>query len=218
MDYLTVNFVAEGVLSNEHFDNTTAYRRKISGQQRELLGENMSSISAINYHYDLFKNSDALETAKHGNMNHLYSSHMLRKIKSEHFSKCRFADDLWEDIIITKKTYDSAIKGKIINGYLQKISRYPIVIHMYSEEQLLILKSIDKTKLSLHLDATGSVVRKIDRDQKRFLYYALTLKHPIMKISPIPLDEMLSSNHTNVEIDWRMFRRRRFRRRTIRRG
>ena len=64
----------------------------------------------------------------------------------------------------------------------------------------LILKSIDKTKLSLHLDATGSVVRKIDRDQKKFLYYALTLKHPIMKISPIPLAEMLSSSHTNVEI------------------
>ena len=30
LDYLTVNYVAEGVLSNEHFDNTTASSRKIS--------------------------------------------------------------------------------------------------------------------------------------------------------------------------------------------
>ena len=31
LNYLTVNFVAEGVLSNEHFDNTTAYSRKYQG-------------------------------------------------------------------------------------------------------------------------------------------------------------------------------------------
>ena len=200
LDNLTVNFIAEGFLSKEHFDHTTAYSRKVSGQQREILGEKISTSSAINYHYDLFKKSDTLEAAKHGNINQLHSQQILRKVKSQYLAKRRFNDDMWEDIVITKKTYDSTIKGKAIDGYIQMISRYPIVIHMYSEEQLLILKSIDKNKLTLHLDATGSVVRKIDRDQKLFLYYALTLRHPQMKISPIPVAEMLSSNHTNVEI------------------
>ena len=62
------------------------------------------------------------------------------------------------------------------------------------------MKLIEKSKLKLHLDATGSVVRKLDRDEKNFLYYALTLQHPIAKISPIPLAEMLTNEQTNVEI------------------
>ena len=52
----------------------------------------------------------------------------------------------------------------------------------------------------MHLDATGSIVRKIDKFHKRILYYALTVKHPEAKTSPVPLDEMISSEHTNVEI------------------
>ena len=54
--------------------------------------------------------------------------------------------------------------------------------------------------MKLHLDATGSVVRKLDRDEKNFLYYALTLQPPIVKINPILLAEMLTNEQTNVEI------------------
>ena len=71
---------------------------------------------------------------------------------------------------------------------------------MYCEEQIAFLKLIGKSKLKLHLDATGSVVRKLERSQKNFLYYALTLQHPLAKITPIPLAEMLTSEQTNVEI------------------
>ena len=80
------------------------------------------------------------------------------------------------------------------------ISKEPIVIHLYSEEQILLLKQFQSKRIFLHLDATGSVVRKLDKGQKLFLYYALTIRHPEAKISPIPLAEMLSSDHTNVEI------------------
>ena len=201
-DSLTVNINAHGFLSDEHFDHKTAYSRKISGEQRENLGREILSSSAINYHYDLFKKSNNLESAQHGNMSQLHSQSILRKIKSQHLAKKRFDNDMWQDIVITKKTYDSAIKEKVIDGCMQLISRYPIIIHMYTEEQILVLKSIAKSNLILHLDATGSVVRKIDQFQKKFLYYALTLQHPQMKISPTPLAEMLSSNHTNVEITY----------------
>ena len=71
---------------------------------------------------------------------------------------------------------------------------------MYTEEQILLLKRIKLDDLILHLDATGSIVRKIDKEQKSFLYYALTIRHPEAKLSPIPLAEMLSSDQTNVEI------------------
>ena len=107
---------------------------------------------------------------------------------------------MWLDIISTKKTYDYSIKGNRINGYIQSLSRQPIVIHMYCEDQILLLKHFNWGEITLHLDATGSVVRKIDKEQKRFLYYAITIKHPEAKISPIPIAEMLTSDHTNVEI------------------
>ena len=58
---------------------------------------------------------------------------------------------------------------------------------MHTEEQILLIKKLQPGNLILHLDATGSIVRKIDKFHKRILYYALTVKHPEAKTSPIPL-------------------------------
>ena len=107
---------------------------------------------------------------------------------------------MWPDILITQKTYESNIKGTLLNGYIQTVSRCPIVIHMHTEEQILLIRKLLPNNLILHLDATGSVVRKIDKFHKRILYYALIVRHPEAQISPLPLAEMLSSEHTNVEI------------------
>ena len=52
----------------------------------------------------------------------------------------------------------------------------------------------------MHLDATGSVIRKLDHLKKRILYYAISVKHPLSHVSPIPLAEMVSSEQTNLEI------------------
>ena len=101
---------------------------------------------------------------------------------------------------LTQQTYESNIKGAIVNGYLQTVSRNSIVIQMHTEEQILLIKILQPGNLILYLDATGSIVRKIDKFHKRILYYALTVKHPEAKTSPIPLAEMTSSEHTNVEI------------------
>ena len=133
------------------------------------------------------------------NFNHLQTQAVVRKIKAEGLAKDRFSSDMWLDIVNTKQTYDVSIKGNKINGYIQSISRQPVVVHMYSEDQILILKHFNWGNITLHLDATGSVVRKLDKEQKTFQYYAITIKHPEAKISPIPLAEMLS-DHTNVEI------------------
>ena len=80
---------------------------------------------------------------------------------------------MWLDVVSTKKTYDLSIIGNFMNGYIQSVSRQPVVIHMYSEEQMLLLKHFKWDKITLHFDATGSVVRKIDKEQKTFLYCAL---------------------------------------------
>ena len=57
---------------------------------------------------------------------------------------------------------------------------------------MLLLKHFKWDKITLHFDATGSVVRKIDEERKAFLYYALTVRHPNAITSPIPLEKICS--------------------------
>ena len=71
---------------------------------------------------------------------------------------------------------------------------------MFTEDQLLLIRKLQSSDLTLHSDATGSVVRKTDKLRKRILYYALVVRHPEAQISPLPLAEILNSEHTNVEI------------------
>ena len=50
-------------------------------------------------------------------------------------------------------------------GGIQTISRSPFVDRMYTEKQIFIIKKIPFEKFTLHLDATGSVIRKVDKCQ-----------------------------------------------------
>ena len=152
-----------GSISCQHFDNLTSNSRKLSGQERKLVAGELVHNSASSIHYKQFEQSSSLDAAKHGNLNFLKSQEVFRKVKSEHDSNSRLSDDMWQDIIITQRTYDSNIKGAILNGYIQTISRYPIVIHMHTEEQIRIIKKLQPGNLIMHLDATGSIVRKMDK-------------------------------------------------------
>ena len=165
---MEVNFLVNCSIPSQHFDNRTSHGRHITGSKRKELSLYISSSSPINFHYDQFKSFDILSSAKHGNFNNIHSQSVLRKIKSQELSRQRLNSDLWLDIVSTKKTYDISIKGNIINGYIQSLSREPIVIHLYSEEQILLLKQFQSKRIFLHLDATGSVVRKLDKGQNLF--------------------------------------------------
>ena len=50
----------------------------------------------------------------------------------------------------------------------------------------------------MHLDSTGSIIRKIDSNQKRVFYYALTIRHRVVTTSPLPLAETISSAHSST--------------------
>ena len=111
-DHVSVGVLTEGTLSDEHFDHTTSHSRNVSNDNREELGKMLTCSSAINYHYDLFKDSKSLEVAKHGNLNQLQSQEVLRKVKSQYMEKKRFSDDIWQDIVITKKLTTVLLRGK----------------------------------------------------------------------------------------------------------
>ena len=136
---VTVNFQAKGSIFNLHYDKETSFNRHLSGEVREQVKIRMSTSSPANLHYEQFSNSHSVSVANCGNFNDLHSQAVLRKIKAENLSKDRLSSDLWLDIVSTKKTYDVSIKGNTLNGYIQTTLRQPVVIHMYSEDQILLL-------------------------------------------------------------------------------
>ena len=195
-----INYIATGSISKEHSSNSISHSRHLSGERREATAKQLEFSSPSNLHYSLFAHSQNLSVAKKGNFNYLHSTDVIRKVKSQHFEKSRFNNDMWQDIISTQMSYMSTIIGNTLNGYIQFISHSPFIIHLYSEEQIMLLKKLEKESFTLHLDATGPVIRKLDHLRKRILYYAISVKHPLSHVSPIPLAEMVSSEQTNIEI------------------
>ena len=112
-----------------------------------MVAEELNYTLPSKYQYGQFYCTSNLTVASHGNVNSLKSADAIRKIKSEHASKCRFSDEMFQDVVITQKTYDSNIKGTVFNGYIQSISRNPFVVHLHTEEQILILKKIPLEKI-----------------------------------------------------------------------
>ena len=63
-------------------------------------------------------------------------------------------------------------------------------------ETLKLFKGKD---IVLNLDATGSLIGKPSKVNNIIYYYALTLQHPDYCTSPIPVAEMISSDHGTAE-------------------
>ena len=104
------------------------------------------------------------------------------------------------DIIATQKYFRLLLHEGLIPGYIQYIAQEPYVINLYSQKQIDVLKLNKKQKNVLNLDATGSLIFKPPFCSNIIFYYALTLQHPEYRTSPVPIAEMISSNHGAAEI------------------
>lgn len=64
---------------------------------------------------------------------------------------------------------------------------------MYTEtgRNILVQHLRRKAPLTLHLDATGNVARKVPSQTKIFLYYAITLRGGGQNAPPLPVCEKL---------------------------
>lgn len=81
-------------------------------------------------------------------------------------------------------------------SYIQIVGE-PLHVYLYSKEQLDIC--ISEGSPILHLDATGSVVRKAAQEDKRVFYYAGVIKtNNNSRVCPIT--EMVICMHDSVSI------------------
>ena len=83
-------------------------------------------------------------------------------------------------------------------GYIQHFQVDPFGVHMYTETGISIVVQHlrKKTPLTLYLDATGNVASKVPSQTKRLLYYCLTPPGDGQNAPPLPVCQMLTSEHS----------------------
>ena len=200
---ISVEYLASGSLSEEHLDNKTVHSRNLLNSKRLKVATELTEKSVSKYFYNQFNSPDNTNLALNfGNFSCIKSSAVLRKAKFDLSSLQRYSNDNWSELISLQQYYRNVLVGSHVRGYIQSLGHSPFIVHMYTEEQKEILKSFKNNSVILHLDATGSIVRKIEASQKKVFYYALTVHHPTYSTSPVPLAEMISSGHTSAEISY----------------
>ena len=94
--------------------------------------------------------------------------------------------------------------NETLNSFVPVASAKPLCILMVSKDQLELLKFMRKTvkPLIAHLDATGSVVRKLPLENVNIFLYAVVVSSPIKGEPPIPIGEFLLSDQTKASISF----------------
>ena len=64
------------------------------------------------------------------------------------------------DISATQEYHRNLLNEKPIPGYVQYFVKEPFIIHLYTIQQIELLKLLNKG-IILHLDVTGSLISKI---------------------------------------------------------
>jgi len=154
-----------------------------------LYGEKLLETKAFAFQSENKKNVSKRQMLDSGNMQDVKSEDVIRKILSEALMAGDYAQGDLEDLLVMYSDKDINYLGHV---------GLPAYFHVYSIEQLHLLKSLDSTKpVTGYLDATGTVVRKADRNHKRVLYYALVTSFQLPYNSSIncAIVEMVSSAH-----------------------
>jgi hypothetical protein len=189
-------FVAKVYSSNlnyHHNPDDNGLTNHVKGFQRDLNKEALKKTKAFSFRSD---NVDMASPTQLncGNLQNIKSDDVIRKIRSEALTADDYDKDDFHDIVLMCNDKE--------NDFVQHVG-IPSV-HCYSKEQLDILKKLIKNQKPVtgYLDATGTLVRKINNKSKRVLYYVLVVNVPLPRNSSVtcPVVEMISSAHDIVAI------------------
>ena len=175
-------------------------KRQLRGTLRERVGEKVLREGVTNTYYTMIKESD-ISALQDGNISQCQSKDVLRKVASERRKSEKYHENIMIDICTTRdilnETEDVNSKTK---GYIQYIAYHPFTVIMFTQEQLNILKeSIAKQKAKLYLDATGSIIKKIEKQNAPY-YYTLIVKSDKIGEPPLPIAEMVTTDHRTANV------------------
>lgn len=137
-----------------------------------------------------------------GNIGYKISDSYARKLRSEAVAINDFSKLDFEDLKHIQK--DEISKNE---NFIQNIFTAPFHVILINEINLKLLAEKKGFKIEdciLHIDATGSVVRKLFENQKQIYFYSICIRcPPANKRDPgslIELAAMISSSHTQISI------------------
>ena len=136
----------------------------------------------------------------------------MRKISSEGKQMSQMDKDLGTSLelirlkLIEKESSREVPPSPAHEGFVRTISIYPLVVHMWTENQVRVWHGRCKEDVS-YLDATGTLVA--NHGGKRVLYYALVIRHPAKGEPTFPVAEMVTSDQCagNIRAYIERFRR-----------
>ncbi|CAF1378810.1 unnamed protein product [Didymodactylos carnosus] len=173
--------------------------RQLTGDVREAMVKQVQKIGALGvYERNLrYANEDPL---KEGNFTEVPSIDVLKTAKQQFNKKYRLDEDYFKELrmfgFFTRCTDD---ESEDIKGYTQTNGEWPFTVHFFTEVQLDRFAKYCKTEKysTLHIDATGSVVRQL-KHQRDVFFYCMVFQD---KNSPImPLSGALLCDHTAASI------------------
>lgn len=140
-------------LNYHHNPDDNGLTNHVKGFQRDLNKEALQKIKAFSFRSETIDMASPTQL-NCGNLQGIKSDDAIRKIRSETLTADDYDKDDFHDFHVGIPS-----------------------VHCYSKEQLDILKNLIKSQNAVtgYLDATGTLVRKIDKNSKRVLYYVLVV-------------------------------------------
>ena len=184
-----------------HFSCDTQ-KTPLTGEVRQAVGKEVKEIGAHTYHMNkLGVTPEAILLA--GNLSTVQSPQVLQQIINEtrRGEKLHFNPII--DLCITAElTAKLDEQNKLYPGYVRHISIQPMCVHLHMEQNLKILSEATGRRL-LHLDATGSLVSRLQdlpTQKQTILYYAVVFPHAKKGQLCLPVTEMVSWSHDTLTI------------------
>ena len=127
---------------------------------------------------------------------------VIKKMASKSTSDAILHQNMITELELLRDTFVTADNSSREVRLIQYLLVTPFTVHLYSEEQLLILYEVLKSPLpslsSLYFDATGSVVCNIPGQDKSVYYYPLLVNGNKHGCPPLQVAEMLSHGNINT--------------------
>ena len=126
----------------------------------------------------------------------------IRKVASEGIQKSQMDKDVCTSLnkvrnSLTEQESERELPPNVVEGFVHMICLYPLIVYMWTEDQVRLWHELAAKDIS-YLDATGTIVG--NHEGKRVLYYALVLGHPVEGNPPLPIAEMITSDHSATNI------------------
>ena len=175
----------------------------LKGETRNLVAKKVQELGAHTYYMQKLGAAPE-DTLLAGNLSTCQSPEVLRQALTEINKAEKFHQNHLVDLFTTAELIRKLDSSNVFPGYIRQISVEPFFLHMSLQVNLEAVARA-KGRTILHLDATGSLVRKLEGifselERKKILYYVLVLPHKTKGKMCLPVAEMVSSSHNTLTI------------------